>query len=663
MRKHKIFVFVLFLLMLVCSACHENHSLIKIDYKPANCIEDGNYEYYKCKDCGKIYSDASGKVEIESVPIIKANHEIVKVPNKYPSYYEDGNYEYYKCNICNKLFSDEKGENEIENIPIISKKNRFTDTYFYNDNGHWKKSIIDDDFTEETHVFEDDCCKICGYKKDRPNKLSMEFLRKRFYLDINDIEPKKTSGIKISSDNIEIYESGTYVISDSNINTVFVGSNDIILVLDNVVLNGSILINDDINDLKICLEDDSVNVINAESLLDARINLTIFGKGKLKLNNNSYQDNISCERINIVDSDIEFDTKGIGIKADVLVSKHSKLSIVTESDAIYIRDKALFSDCSIDIKTSGGYVSNTDENMLKYNLTQSDYIYRKAEDSYGSSIGKYNEYASIRKSRGIFVEGDYDSFIDKSLEFVESGIIIQDSILDIEANEDCIFSEYGFVDITNSKVNLTSLSNGIRASTIFNSEQSEIIVTHSYEAIEAAHIQFKNDIVNANSIDDSIESSSDYGKESNVIIDGGHIEVVSIRDDGFDVVNNLYIIDGYVKSSGIYEGESFDCDGCLIIDGGTIIAPTHHTVINISEESKQNILFVNKDYPKTWNSGKFTLYDESGKEVVSTDIDFEFGNVIISIENIEIGKYYLIRINDEFEKGFLFDKKIVRISE
>ena len=91
------------------------HSLSKVDAKEATCTEQGNIEYYFCEGCGKYFSDAEGKEEIElSSTVIPAAHDLTQTPAKEATCTEDGNTAYYTCSVCKKHFSDAEGKTEIE---------------------------------------------------------------------------------------------------------------------------------------------------------------------------------------------------------------------------------------------------------------------------------------------------------------------------------------------------------------------------------------------------------------------------------------------------------------------------------------------------------------------------------------------------------------------
>lgn len=133
------------------------HSMSKVLGLEATCTTDGNVEHYVCKDCGKKYEDAEGKIELSStvIPakhtggteirgekeatgtadgytgdlyclgcgakissgeyIISNNHthKLENVSRVEPSCKEDGNIRYYKCSLCGKSFLNSAGSIEI----------------------------------------------------------------------------------------------------------------------------------------------------------------------------------------------------------------------------------------------------------------------------------------------------------------------------------------------------------------------------------------------------------------------------------------------------------------------------------------------------------------------------------------------------------------------
>ncbi len=80
----------------------------KIDAKPETCLEDGNIEYYYCKDCNADYDGAYSSAALltsEDIRIPAKGHTaIVYVPAVLPACTESGIREHYRCDDCMMLF-------------------------------------------------------------------------------------------------------------------------------------------------------------------------------------------------------------------------------------------------------------------------------------------------------------------------------------------------------------------------------------------------------------------------------------------------------------------------------------------------------------------------------------------------------------------------------
>ena len=100
-----------------------SHSIVKVQAKPATCESEGNIEYYRCENCGKLFRDANGLEEItlDDVSVEKLSHGIVKVQAKPATCESEGNIEYYQCESCKRLFRDEEGLEEITVEDIVTK--------------------------------------------------------------------------------------------------------------------------------------------------------------------------------------------------------------------------------------------------------------------------------------------------------------------------------------------------------------------------------------------------------------------------------------------------------------------------------------------------------------------------------------------------------------
>ena len=76
-----------------------SHDIEKVEAQRPTCTENGHTEYYKCKNCDKLFSNQEGTNEItESTTILeKLGHNLVDVPEKTPTCNEPGWEAYKKC--------------------------------------------------------------------------------------------------------------------------------------------------------------------------------------------------------------------------------------------------------------------------------------------------------------------------------------------------------------------------------------------------------------------------------------------------------------------------------------------------------------------------------------------------------------------------------------
>lgn len=129
---------------------------------------------YTCTVCG-----ATRTENVDPLPHV---HDLDHVEAKDPTCTESGNYEHWKCKVCGKLFTDELGENETteSELTISALNHNYSDEWLSDESGHWHKCTRCDSVTEtEAHVFgayknnTDDTtyeghyheCEICSFKE------------------------------------------------------------------------------------------------------------------------------------------------------------------------------------------------------------------------------------------------------------------------------------------------------------------------------------------------------------------------------------------------------------------------------------------------------------------------------------------------------------------
>ncbi|MCR5061196.1 MAG: hypothetical protein K6A80_09250, partial [Saccharofermentans sp.] len=85
---------------------------------------EGSIEYWECKVCRKLFSDAACTQEIaaENIVINKLGHDLEHHSRVEPTETTAGNIEYWVCKGCNKFFSDAEGKNEITEAQTVLAK-------------------------------------------------------------------------------------------------------------------------------------------------------------------------------------------------------------------------------------------------------------------------------------------------------------------------------------------------------------------------------------------------------------------------------------------------------------------------------------------------------------------------------------------------------------
>lgn len=115
------------LLLLCCAACGKTpppehvHSPILVEAKSAACNEEGHEAYWKCEECGKLFSDGEGKNEI-SAPVV-----LEKTDHSYTRYKKVETGHKQACEFCG---AEKEGDVEAhDHILIIAEQPEKTE-YF-----------------------------------------------------------------------------------------------------------------------------------------------------------------------------------------------------------------------------------------------------------------------------------------------------------------------------------------------------------------------------------------------------------------------------------------------------------------------------------------------------------------------------------------------------
>ena len=133
------------------------HSLSAVPEKDATCTEKGNKAYWKCNDCGKMFSDQDGNHEIKSIPEIAARgHSVPSMTETKPA---DCTNKGQKSGTCERC-----GQTVTEDIPALGHK---TDTWQFDDSVHWREcSRCGQAVDMGDHTFTNGKCDVCNFDQN-----------------------------------------------------------------------------------------------------------------------------------------------------------------------------------------------------------------------------------------------------------------------------------------------------------------------------------------------------------------------------------------------------------------------------------------------------------------------------------------------------------------
>ena len=109
-----------------CSVCSRTirtehvHSLSNLVYHPAvahTCTENGTVAYYECSDCGELYKDANGAIELADI-VDPASHALSFVPAVSATCTSAGIVEHWHCSVCGKDYSDGNASVVLDSVTV-----------------------------------------------------------------------------------------------------------------------------------------------------------------------------------------------------------------------------------------------------------------------------------------------------------------------------------------------------------------------------------------------------------------------------------------------------------------------------------------------------------------------------------------------------------------
>lgn len=355
---------------------------------------------------------------------------------------------------------------------------------------------------------------------------------------------------------------------------------------------------------------------------------------------------------------------GIDAAYGVDISGDGNLNIYTDTYSEY-SEEVTSSGSSSGTSTGRDSSANTtaSANTVSY-VAASDTITNAPGGFGGGNMGGMGGQNGGNKAGGdrLGMPGDFNesgnssgqSYSTKGIK-AESEINISGFTINISSTDDGIHANSdsgvletgedgkGTIVINGGSITISSGDDGMHADKQLDVNDGYINVVTSYEGLEAITINLNGGKIYVYATDDGINACTGDGKTSPIVnVTGGYIDVTTTSGDtdGIDSNGNYVQTGGFVlvkggSSSGNVSG-SIDVDGTVTITGGTCVALGGVCETPINSANAYVLSSV------SFSSGRYSLKDASGNEVISFTVDGTFGNGWICSDTLVTGTSYTL---------------------
>lgn len=268
----------------------------------------------------------------------------------------------------------------------------------------------------------------------------------------------------------------------------------------------------------------------------------------------------------------------------------------------------------------------------------------KAGDDRPGMPGDFNESGNSSgksySTKGIKAESEINiSGFTINISSTDDGIHANSDSGVLETGED----GKGTIVINGGSITISSGDDSIHADKQLDVNDGYINVVTSYEGLEAMTINLNGGKIYVYATDDGINACTGDGKTSPIVnVTAGYIDITTASGDtdGIDSNGNYVQTGGFVlvkggSSSGNVSG-SIDVDGTVTITGGTCVALGGICETPVNSVNAYVLSSV------SFSSGRYSLKDSSGKEVISFTVDGTFGNGWICSDTLVTGTSYTL---------------------
>ncbi len=277
--------------------------------------------------------------------------------------------------------------------------------------------------------------------------------------------------------------------------------------------------------------------------------------------------------------------------------------------------------------------------------------------------GSFGGGGKPRNGASLTTETDTSSSM-KGLKAVNS-ILIAGGTFKIDSADDAIHSNNELI-INGGTFEIASGDDGVHADTTLTINDCDMIITHSYEGLEALNLYVKGGTIDLTASDDGLNAAGgtdgsgmggrdemfgggfwgggmSSGNRGSIEISGGKL-IVNASGDGIDSNGTITVLGGetYVSGPTSSGNGALDYDGSAAITGGIFLAAGATGMAqNFGSTSTQGAMLVNI----SGSAGStLKLTDENGKVLIEWTADKSFGCVVLSSPEIVQGKTYTVSV-------------------
>lgn len=472
------------------------------------------------------------------------------------------------------------------------------------------------------------------------------------YITFSETTSISGNGLSLKDDQVTIASPGTYIVEGTSENgKIIVNCNgDVKLVLRGVNLSstsGPIIKVAEADMTYIIADEDTVSTLSVSGSDSEEETAAIMSHDDMKMTGSGTID-ITAEQDGIHANDT-FSASGVS------------LNIEAGDDGIQVNDRIEIDNSSIQI-TSGsgaGEVQQTSEpageEMKRGEGEQPPQMPQNGENSLPENnengMTFHPENRQFDKNQQKADDSSEDTETKSKGIVCEGSIAISNSTITLNTQDDGIHADEN-IDLNENTMQIAAGDDGIHADDVL-TINSDIMVSQSYEGLEAKEIIINDGNINITSSDDGINSAdpsvsdSMQADDSMLTINGGDV-TINANGDGIDMNGNGEMNGGNVIVYGPINGGdgALDYAGTFNVNGGTLVAGGSSGMsVMPSETSMLNSVMLDA-------SGKTELKDNDGNVLFTYESEKEYSNLVISSEKLETGNTYTVWKDGEETDSF-----------